>query len=34
VQLQHERLADAAAVEETRRFWKDRLRRLADALPA
>jgi uncharacterized protein YndB with AHSA1/START domain len=32
VQLQHGRLADAAAVEATRGFWKERLQRLADAL--
>lgn len=32
VQVQHERLADAAAVEATRAFWKERLRRLADVL--
>jgi hypothetical protein len=32
VQVQHERLADAAAVEAMRTFWKERLQRLADAL--
>ena len=29
VQIQHERLADAAAVTELKGFWKERLSRLA-----
>lgn len=32
VQIQHERLPDAAAVEEWRAFWKERLERLAEAV--
>jgi uncharacterized protein YndB with AHSA1/START domain len=32
VTVQHEKLPDAAAVEEMRAFWKERLARLADAI--